>query len=485
MAVELQEDLDYSSWFKNAYEGASVSNIIGDKGLVYGNNNQLNARELIYLQLRCLHLIRNNPYAATGFNKLAQSMGFLKIRWQYGKGKRKGDSHKDMQDLWDEFCNNPCVDNIGNFNTIHDGWNKSLLIYGSSHTRMRIKVTGNKNKIPLKLEPISAELHDVGLVDNYENVFHGIRFISDIPSHFYYHQDVYKNAFKPAIASLNKHTIISANEILYGFQRNFPGQLIGVPTFAPIILYLYDLDELVDATIAKQKTAQVFGIVVKNTNPAAPVAFGNTLVSLNPQTGKKEIKFKNTGGNVLYLNSNEEADFFQVEDIGPNLQILIDSEVAKIASCLSLPYHELSGNTSHLNLAIIKHLAQTLRLRMEYLHTIVTIPMILQPLANYFQQLASLKGKKFENAIPIFQMPRYYGSDALKDAQADVLEIRNGLNTYARALQERDLTPEEIEKDRQVIAELHLTGLLDKLDGKSEGQIDNVEPNSNTRGNEL
>jgi capsid protein len=117
---------------------------------------------------------------------------------------------------------------------------------------------------------------------------------------------------------------------------------------------------------------------------------------------------------------------------------------------------------------------------MEHVHHTQTIAMGLSPLATYFKSLAMRYAKNVANAIPTFQLPRQYGVDELKDAQADLLEIQNGMATLESKLNERHVTFEEIVEDCKRREELKQYGIDFSSQPKAMAQAGNTEANSNS-----
>ena len=79
-------------------------------------------------------------------------------------------------------------------------------------------------------------------------------------------------------------------------------------------------------------------------------------------------------------------------------------------------------------------------------------------------------------------MPRKYGVNDLKDAQADILELDNGLTTLARVTAERDLTVEEIEEDIALRKRMGIWKDPNKPVAANLAQTKNTSANSNSRG---
>lgn len=481
----VEEDFETGILFRStqAFEGASTNYKIGSKGLVYGNDDVAAARALIYLQLRSQYAINNNPYAVIGLKRWKQLQGTVDVSWVATSGKNKGKTHQQMQDLWNEFIDNPFIENIGNWVSLQDLWKTELFIQGTNFTRFRLFKEKNKNKVPLKLEPISASLHDCLYTDADKRIFNGIRYDSNnVPVSYFFRKDVRKSSFQEQL-SLNSFRVeLSADELCRGLSVNKVGQNIGIPLLAPSLLVLYDLDELADATLNRQKNAQAISWMVEDHNVTPPLAIGGVKITPDSETNEDKISFEAVGGNVQTVPKGKKVTFATVDDIGANFQILVDRQLARVAASLDLDYHLFTGDVSGLNFAIIKALGHSARERREYFHNTVTIPRNLVPLTEIFKTYASLRYPGVDSAKAQFLQPRYFGADELKDAQADVLELKYGLTTLARCLKERGITPEELLADIEMQKELGVYDLL-KANANSTKQTENIESNSNSTGN--
>ena len=462
-----------------AYEGASISYKSAQRGLLTGEADSLAARELLTLQMRSNHAIRNNGYAKTAITRYATSLGSIQVNWKDAKGK----SHQVMQALWDEFVANPNLDGYGTLDNTQSIWHYSMFASGNAFTRMVIRRTGNSNKIPLKLQTIPSELHNVfymGKNTTDEITRNGITFIDSKPNTYYFRKGIYEQQWYQ-INNTFPQVEVPANELLHMFIRENAGQWLGIPNLASILVPLYELDELNDATIAKQKAAQAIAWIIENTNPLNMTPTGSP-ITVKDKDDKDKIVFKSSGGNTQYLNKGEKINFYQSTDIGANLPVLIKSELHRIAAAVGVPYHTLTGDTSGLDFSSIRAIGIELRNRLEYIHHFYTIPLGLDPLTSYFKQLAKLYSSKIGNAIPTYQLPRWYGVDELKDTQADLLEVQNGMSTLQSKLDERHTTFEDIIADRARIKEVGLDHLLV---GQASGasQMNNIQANPNTTGN--
>jgi lambda family phage portal protein len=473
-----EEDMYFSVLTQPAYEGAVTNYRKEQAGIVYGTSDNIAARELLTLQLRSAHARRNNGYASSAVKKYVENMKALEVNWIDKKGKK----HTQMQDLWEEFKLDPMLDGYGDFRTFQAIHHGSCFMSGSSFVRKQIRRGNNKNKVPLKLEFIESEFHDIfysGLSAN-DNVRNGIKFEDSKPVEYYFQRSRIDTSVRVDSNPYEKITI-PASELIHSFIRENPNQWIGIPFLSSVLLPLYELDDLADATVNKQKAAQAISWIIENTNPMNMTPVGAPAIKKDQNNNDKVI-FQARGGNVQYLNKGEKLTSIQSSDIGNNLIPFMEVELRRIAAAIGIPYFQLTGDYKGIDFSTLRGIAIELRNRIEYVHHFYTIPLLLRPIATSFKDLANLYIPRTSTAIPVFQMPRWYGVDELKDAQADILEVQNGMATLQSKLDERHTTFEEIAEDRKMIQELGLDNLL-MAGGKQMAQANNSQANANSTGN--
>lgn len=474
------DNLYYNNIIQPAYEGASLSYKNELKGLLKGEPDTLAARELLFLQMRSGHAVRNNALARSAKTKYVTNLNALSVNWKTKDGKE----HPLMQELWDEFAENPNLDGYGTFANTQSVWHASMFQSGTAFTRKQIRTTGNKNRIPLKLEAITPEFHDVfwmGTVkdrDPNRVTKYGITFYDTKPETYHFRKGIFQMMW---FNQENPYSLIDipAEEIIHLFIRDMPGQWLGIPFLASVMIPLYELDELVDATVAKQQAAQAIAWIITNSNPIALTPTGTPTLVKDRDLNDKVV-FRAQGGSTQYLNKGEDIKFYQSTDIGANLQTLMQSEARRIATALDIPYHQLTGDTSGLDFSSIRALGIELRTRLEYIHHFYTIPLGIKPVTQAFKELAVLYNKRTTNAFPSFQLPRWYGIDELKDSQADLLEVQSGMATLESKLQERHTTFEQIVEDAKRNEELKKYGIDIYGAAKPAGQNTNVKANPNS-----
>jgi capsid protein len=310
-------------------------------------------------------------------------------------------------------------------------------------------------------------------------------FKNSIPIEYHFKKSILETTIVENAAMLR--TTIPADELIHTFIREEPGQWLGIPILSSVLLSLYALDDLIAATVSKQKAAQSIAVLIEQTANAITMLPVGVTKDTTDSAGNAKIVYQNDAeeSQVLYLNKGETAKMFQGTDIGNNLGTLIESELRKIAITADALYHQLTGDTSGLNYSSLIGMAIQSRNRLEYLHNFLFIPLREKPIADYFKELAILYNSKVASAIPYFQLPRWRGIDDLKDTQADILELQNGLGTYTDKLAERDLSYEDVLADREIVKALEAYGIFlnSSTTTPSMKQANNIDPNSNTTSN--
>ena len=472
-----------------AFEGAANNYQTGLRGLFDGEADTLAARELRYLQNRSAHICRNNGYGKIALKNWITNANSIKVVWKYANGK----SHGLMQGYWEEFAANPSHDGYGDIKTFQGVSNSSIFITGNSYIRKLIVRSGNKNIVPLKLQLIPSILHDVMFtaspgIDNtsYDPntiIRYGMTFKNSIPIEYHFRKSILESTL---LSNTPLQRIsIPAEEIIHTFIRDEPGQWLGIPLLASVLLSLYSLDDLLTATVTKQKAAQSIAVLIEQTgNAISMLPVGQ--IKTTDTDGTPKIHYKNDANEsqVLYLNKGESAKMFQGTDIGANFGILIESELRKIATTADALYHQLTGDTTGLNYSSLIGMALQSRNRLEYLHNFLFIPLREKPIADAFKDLAILYNPKVSTAIPYFQLPRWRGIDDLKDIQADLLELQSGMAIIEDKLSERGLTIEQViaDEENRKLYETSLGVILNTSasNPSNMAQASNIGANSNT-----
>lgn len=473
------EEFMYSTVRQNAYDGAVTNYRMEQVGLISGDSDTLAARELKLLWQRNAHALRNNGWAKSARLKHKTNVGVIKVKWKDANGV----PNKEMQELWDVFAKNPNLDGFGTLENTQDEWLGNLFD-GEAICRMIVKKRKD-SKIPLVLQNIPKEYLDPCYADSGKNIKNSITFTdSGIPTTYNFSKKLTK--LLDSLDYSGEKVEVPADEILHIFERMESGQWRGIPFLAVVLLSLYSLDDLSDATIQKQVNAQHVTWIIKNTSMTSAVATGTGRSSIDPNdidpsTGKPKKIIQGSGGGTQYLNKNEDLFPVQGQGVGAELIDLMKFELHKIAEACGLTYELLTGDVGGVSLATLQHLNIELKIRAEHILNLYIINLGLNKLCEKFKTLAGIYvSEALTELKPVYQLPRRYSTNELKDAQADLLELKSNLGLFSAKLEERGISIEEFEEDRELMKRLDVDFSAKKEN--TDPQSGNVEANSNTRG---
>lgn len=411
---------------QTAFDGATQGFRLEQKGLLSGGPDSLAAREIKLLRDRSHHLCRNNAAAITARNRLAAHWvgSGIKVKW----------NNKKVQKLWDAFAKNPSVDGWGDLSNLQNLWAGSFFESGEVFTRMMLKKRDDM-RIPLQLQTLEAEQLDP-FFNQPDNTRNGIKFDGfGKPVTYYFYQ---RNPYDGGLATgLNDRVPVDAKDVLHIFQRDRPGQWRGVPKLSGVLLPIYEMDELTDATLVRQKAAQAIGWVIKKTGVGKLPLVGDIEAAVDEETGTPTRIQRVLPGGVHYLEEDEEFDFASTDDIGTNLVVLLTHQWRMIASALDVTYEQLTGDLTGVNFSSIRAGLIEFRRRVALVQQLIFVNLALRPLAERFLELAALYEGVSKDATCKFVFPKTEWVDPLKDSQSDILEIRAGLATLAEKLSER------------------------------------------------
>lgn len=411
-----------------AFEGASTGFRLAHKGLSRGDADTYAARELEFLWSRAHHLCRNNPAAVTAKNRL--------IAHWVGSGIGVHWKNKKVQLAWEEFIADPNLDGFGTFHNTQAVWAGSLFETGEAITRQVVKKS--LNKIPLKLQTLASEQLDPKYYA--PGIRNGIKFNKAGRPEYYHFWKQHPGS--RGIAAPNKRIAVPADRVLHLLDRGTPGQWRGLPKLAPAILTLYEMDELTDAALVRQKAAQAVGWVIKKSGSGGlPLvgAMGETNTEMSDDENDVGSRIQKVlPGGVHYLEDDEDFTFASIDDIGNNFVTLLEHNWRMIASCLDVTYEQLTGDLSKTNLASIRAGNIEFKKRISLCQQLIFVNLGLIPLTKLFKEMSGVYiNREAANAECSFSFPTTTEVDRLKDVQADAMELQLGLATLREKLQER------------------------------------------------
>jgi len=256
---------------------------------------------------------------------------------------------------------------------------------------------------------------------------------------------------------------IPASQILHVFEKDRPGQIRGVPFFAPVIMRMKDLDDYDDAELLRKKIESCFAaFVIQNSGSEGPT-LGN-IVQTNAQGGgaggKAPERIENfRPGMVEYLKPGEDVRFGNPNS-DANYPNYARVQLHAIAAGIGITYEQMTGDLSQVNYSSLRAGLVEFRRMIETLRWQMFIPLLCMPVWKCFIDRAYIAGviSKADYGVT-WTPPKFEQIDPLKDAQADTLMMRNGTMTLRQAIANQGFDPDE------QIEEIARTNVLLDKDG--------------------
>lgn len=446
------------------YEGASRGPRMQSKGLigVSGPNADI-ARSQPTLVKRARHAVRNHPYATKAVETYVSNL--------VGNGIIAKWKNAELQRLWDIWVNQCDADGIDNFYGLQMLAARTQFESGEVLARKRLRMSGDRLAVPMQVEMLEGDHLDIGynVPDAYRPITMSVQY-SPIGDRTHYHLwRHHPDDVQPG--GINVRRPVPASDVIHLFRRLRPKQSRGVPELTPILIRLYEIDEMQDKTLVRQKTAALFAWIVKKKSGAATVAenneFDGSEFGEQVETAEGEQLTKVTPGGIHYLEEDEELQFSEPGDIGSNYAEWLKTELRAIAVGLGLTYEQLTGDLTGVNYSSIRAGLVEFRRRIEQLQLHLMIHRFCRPIAEWFADTAIMMGlvdipgywdEPWEH-MPSWKPPRWDWVDPLKDVMGDLLEVRSGFNTRKNKNAERGLDYDEV--NEQLLLEQAINLILD------------------------
>jgi lambda family phage portal protein len=421
-----------------SYEGARLGRRT-DGWIVAGTGaNAEIGSALVRLRDRSRDLVRNNPYAA----KAAQAVVSNLIGTGIMPRARAHDAaiNEVADRLWAGFAETCDADGLTDFYGLQALIVRAMVESGECLIRIRNRQREDGLPVPLQLqllEPDHLDTARTGEAAGGGFIVQGVEFDALGRRRAYWlfpvHPGEVAMVRRVALASQP----VPTDNVLHLFDRLRPGQVRGVPWFAPIILKLRDLDDYDDAELVRKKIEACFAAFVTGSEEEETLgststdAAGHRIESFEP-------------GMIEYLAPGKDVKFASPAHAGGYGEYM-RVQLHAIAAGVGLTYELLTGDLSQVNYSSIRAGLLEFRRRMEALQWQLLVPGLCRPVWQRFVATSQAIGALPEGAIDAeWTAPRFEAVDPLKDIQADILAVRAGLMTLKEAIARQGYDPAHV-----------------------------------------
>ncbi len=450
---------------RRSYEGARVSRRTEGWVTAGTSANAEIGPALSRLRDRARDLVRNNPYAAKAVQAAVSNLVGTGIM---PRARARESGLAEAADrLWGRFAETCDADGLTDFYGLQALIARALVESGECLVQLRERRAEDGLPVPLQLQVLEADHLDTtrtGELADGGFVLQGVEFDPLGRRRAYWLFPVYPGEAASVMRRSLTSRRVPARGVLHLFERLRPGQVRGVPWFAPVVLKLRDLDEYDDAELVRKKIEACFAAFVTGDED------GETLgASATDAEGRRVESFE--PGMIEYLAPGRDVKFATPSASGGYAEYM-RVQLHAVAAGIGLTYELLTGDLSQVNYSSIRAGLIEFRRRMEALQWQLLVPGLCQPVWRRFVETAQAAGALPKGEVDAeWTAPRFEAVDPLKDVQADILAVRAGLMTLKEAIARQGYDPAQVLEE---IAETNAA--LDRL-----GVILDTDPRRATR----
>lgn len=259
--------------------------------------------------------------------------------------------------------------------------------------------------------------------------------------------------------SADDYVRIPADEVIHLYEPKRPGQIRGVSEGASILARLRNVADYEDATLERQKLANLFvafvvqklGVQDFDADEVDPVS-GEPLVV----AGDGEPLTPLEPGMFQALGEGEDVKFSNPPEAGTNYGEYMRTSHLGTAAGFGLPYEFMSGDIQNISDRALRVIVNEFRRLAEQRQWQIVIPQFCEKIMAWYASSSFLVGTLSEREVDAVAGAEHAPHGwayihPVQDVQGKALELENGLRSRSSVIGERgddpDLVDEEIQAD--------------------------------------
>lgn len=225
---------------------------------------------------------------------------------------------------------------------------------------------------------------------------------------------------------------VPADSVCHIFEVDRPGQQRGVPRFAPVVLRLYDVKDYDEAEITRKRvesclTAWVHGDVDYSIGQEAQ---GKDIAGLMRREATIEP------GMINYMPTGSMVSFTEPKAAGDYLEFM-STQLHAAAAGMGISYEALTGDLAKVNYSSLRYGNNEFRRYVREFQHHHLIPQLCERVRRWFiDDLVNGEVIPEGNHRAEWRTPKLESIDPLKDAMADLMDVRMGKKPMQRLIGE-------------------------------------------------
>jgi lambda family phage portal protein len=421
-------------------------------------------------------LLRNNGYAQSAMRTLMRaSVGTGIVGTPLLGGKTADQQTLDAWNRWTDAAD---------YDGHHDLYGLQALavrtFYESGDALIRYKRVPFGDRIaPVRLRVLEPDYIDTGktsIGNSGDWIDRGIQYDANGRKTGLWLYDVHPGDLSRYLRSKFESQFVPIGEVEHVYEMLRPGQDRGISIFAGAVVPLKDLLDYFEAEAMRKRIEACLSVFITKPDDAAGPGLGGQLMT-DAETGMTSTRL--SAGMIHRLNQGESVE--SVTPTGsPDIGEFAEQMQFLAAAASGVMFEHLSGNLKNVNYSSYRVGSFDFAGAIEQRQWLTLIPRLCRPMGMQFAKNARLAGiLRRDVTFRWTPPPAITSPDPLKDAKADELNARLGMEPPSRRAEQRGYTwAETVKQYQDDIAISDAAGLMFDGDPRKspKGEI-NVDAN--------
>lgn len=380
------------------------------------------------LRERSRELVRNTFIGARTLDVLSTHIVSPDLSVRFSTGSKLAD--RQAQALWDEWVQSCEIEEEGSFTGLLTLAVRAQLEGGDAIVRMVDRPLREGRAVPLALQVAEGDMIDetrdaAAIFRPSSRARLGVE-LGDWDRRLgYWLHPVIPGEPWQARSIRPESILVDRAEVCHLYRRLRPGQVRGVPLFAPVLIGTRDFADLMEAIVVKGRMEASQGILIETADSTA--SLGAAVRGDGSSSSQKRIE-KIVPGMVQYLRPGEKMQAFAPSS-NTAMEPIGKMALMGIAAGSRVTYHQLTGDLSQANYSSLKAGLTDQRRQVTEDQWHMLVPQMLHRVAERFVDRAIMAGRLRPRAGGYgreYVMPAFEPVDPKKDLEADILAVRAG-----------------------------------------------------------
>lgn len=392
-----------------------------------GSANASLSRALPVLRERSRELVRNTFIGARVLDLHATHIVSPDLSVRFSG---TGPAVRQAQALWDEWVKECDIEGETTFTGLLSLLVRSSMEGGDAIVRLLARPLNDGRAVPFALHVGEGDLidesRDAGaLASGTQRARLGVELgAHDERLGYWLHDIAPGEPLQRLGTAYPQSRLVPRSQVCHLYRRLRPGQVRGVPLFAPVLMGARDFADVMDAIVVKERLNASVGLFIKSSGGAPSIG-----AAVAGAPGEKPTRLESIRpGMVQYLRQGEEMQAF-TPAANSSIEPVSRLALMGISVGSGVAYHQLTGDLSQTSYSSMKAGLTDQRKFVSDVQWHVLAPQVITRIIKMWLNLAIMADRLRPRAAGYpcqVIMPAFEPVDPKKDLEADILAVRAG-----------------------------------------------------------